>query len=161
MVSRSDEKIKADVHAAYSKIIQNGCSGCSCNQKKEETTASIHGDYAQKLGYTEEDLKEAPLGANLGLGCGNPTAIAGLKKGEVVIDLGSGGGFDCFLASKKVGPSGKVFGVDMTPEMIDLARQNAQKKGGGYENVEFRLGEIERLPIPDAIADVVMALLTK
>ncbi|NIQ06201.1 MAG: methyltransferase domain-containing protein, partial [Candidatus Korarchaeota archaeon] len=93
------------------------------------------------LGYTEQDLKSVPEGANLGLGCGNPIALASLKEGEIVLDLGSGAGLDCFLAAKKVGENGTVIGVDMTPEMIDKARENAKRSE--YENVEFRLGEIE------------------
>ena len=96
-----------------------------------------------------------PEGANLGLGCGNPVALASLKEGEVVVDLGSGAGFDAFLAAGKVGPGGRVIGVDMTPEMIDKARGNATK--GGFENVEFRLGEIENLPLADGSADVVIS----
>ncbi len=96
-----------------------------------------------------------PTESNLGLGCGNPLAIAALKEGETVLDLGSGGGFDCFLAAKAVGESGRVIGVDMTPEMIKLARQNAEK--GGYNNVEFRLGEIEHLPVADNSVDVIIS----
>jgi len=107
------------------------------------------------MGYSEEDLEAIPEGANMNLGCGNPVALASLKEGETVIDLGSGGGFDCFLAAKKVGQRGKVIGVDMTPEMIDKARENAGK--GKYTNVEFRLGEIENLPVADNIADVVIS----
>lgn len=108
-----------------------------------------------QLGYTLEDVNNVPLNSNLGLGCGNPVAIASLKKGEVVLDLGCGGGFDCFLASKQVGDTGYVIGVDMTPEMIALARKNAEK--GGYKNVEFRLGEIEHLPVADESVDVIIS----
>jgi arsenite methyltransferase len=108
-----------------------------------------------KLGYTEEDLAAVPEGANLGLGCGNPKALAALKPGEVVVDLGAGAGFDCFLAAKAVGLAGGVIGVDMTPEMVRAARENARK--GGYENVDFRLGEIEHLPVADGTADVVIS----
>jgi len=100
-------------------------------------------------------MSAVPEGANLGLGCGNPVAIASLKEGETVLDLGSGGGFDCFLAANAVGPKGKVIGVDMTPEMIALARENAEK--GGYENVEFRLGEIENLPVADSSVDIIIS----
>ncbi len=107
------------------------------------------------LGYSENELNQVPDGANLGLGCGNPTALASLKEGERVLDLGSGAGFDCFLASKKVGASGKVIGVDMTPEMLDKARANAKK--GKYTNVEFRLGEIENLPVADNSVDVIIS----
>ncbi len=107
------------------------------------------------VGYSEGELSQVPEGANLGLGCGNPTAMASLKEGERVLDLGSGAGFDCFLAAKKVGPNGKVIGVDMTPEMLDKARANAQK--GKYTNVEFRLGEIENLPVADNSVDVIIS----
>jgi ubiquinone/menaquinone biosynthesis C-methylase UbiE len=107
------------------------------------------------MGYADADVKEVPEGANLGLGCGNPVALASLKQGEIVLDLGSGAGFDCFLAAKKVGEKGKIIGVDMTPEMIDKARANAEK--GNYGNVEFRLGEIEHLPAADNSVDVIMS----
>jgi ubiquinone/menaquinone biosynthesis C-methylase UbiE len=107
------------------------------------------------VGYSQEEMDAVPEGANLGLGCGNPTALASLKEGERVLDLGSGAGFDCFLAAKKVGVSGKVIGVDMTPQMLDKARANAKK--GNYTNVEFRLGEIENLPVADASVDVIIS----
>jgi ubiquinone/menaquinone biosynthesis C-methylase UbiE len=107
------------------------------------------------IGYSEEDLQAVPEGANLGLGCGNPVALASLQEGEIVLDLGSGAGFDCFLAAGRVGKSGRVIGVDMTPEMLDRVRENARR--GGYENVEFRLGEIEHLPLADASVDVVIS----
>jgi SAM-dependent methyltransferase len=110
---------------------------------------------ATKLGYSEEEVASAPEGANLGLGCGNPQAIAQLKAGETVLDLGSGGGFDCFLAARQVGPTGTVIGVDMTGEMIERARENAKK--AATENVEFRLGEIEHLPVADATVDVILS----
>ena len=107
------------------------------------------------IGYSEADLAAAPEGANLGLGCGNPTAIAALKAGERVLDLGSGGGFDCFLAARQVGPEGQVIGVDMTPDMVGLAQRNAAESGLG--NVEFRLGEIEALPVADSSIDVILS----
>jgi SAM-dependent methyltransferase len=107
------------------------------------------------MGYTEEELNVVPKGANLGLGCGNPVALASLKEGETVLDLGSGAGFDCFLASSKVGRRGKIIGVDMTPEMVEKARDNARK--GNYTNVEFRLGEIENLPVGDHSVDAVIS----
>jgi arsenite methyltransferase len=113
-----------------------------------------HSD-ARTIGYAGEDLAAVPDGANMGLGCGNPTALADLKPGETVLDLGSGGGFDCFLAANAVGPRGTVIGVDMTEEMVAAARTNAEK--GGYRNVEFRLGEIEALPVADASVDVVIS----
>jgi arsenite methyltransferase len=110
---------------------------------------------ALQLGYNPEQLSGLPEGADLGLGCGNPTAILGLRSGQSVLDLGSGAGIDCFLAAKQVGPRGSVIGVDMTPEMLTKARENARK--GDYQNVEFRLGEIEHLPVGDASIDVVIS----
>ena len=107
------------------------------------------------MGYSKEDIGSVPEGANMGLGCGNPVALASLKSGETVVDLGSGGGFDCFLAANKVGIAGKVIGVDMTPDMISKARKNAEKIGA--KNIEFRLGEIEHLPIADNNADIIMS----
>jgi arsenite methyltransferase len=120
-------------------------------------TSSCCGDpsTALQLGYNPEQLVGLPEGADLGLGCGNPTAILGLRSGQSVLDLGSGAGIDCFLAAKQVGPRGSVIGVDMTPEMLAKARENARK--GGYKNVEFRLGEIEHLPVGDASIDVVIS----
>ncbi len=109
----------------------------------------------QVMGYSNKDLNSVVEGANLGLGCGNPTAIGNLKEGEIVLDLGSGGGFDCFLAAKKVGDKGRVIGVDMTPEMLARARENAVKMG--TTNVEFRLGEIEHLPVADSSVDVIIS----
>lgn len=110
---------------------------------------------AEAFGYSADELKSIPAGANMGLSCGNPTAIASLRRGEVVVDLGSGGGLDVFLASQQVGPTGKAIGIDMTPEMIERARANAQT--GGYENVEFHLSTIDRLPLPDASVDCVIS----
>jgi arsenite methyltransferase len=107
------------------------------------------------LGYSKQDLDAAPKGANLGLGCGNPVALASLSSGETVVDLGSGGGFDCFLSAAKVGPRGRVIGVDMTPDMVAKARLNAQQLKA--TNVEFRLGEIEHLPVADSSADIIMS----
>lgn len=114
-----------------------------------------HDAQARTLGYSSEDLATAPDGANLGLGCGNPVALASLKPGQTVLDLGAGAGFDAFLAARAVGPEGRVIGVDMTPEMVAKARANAKK--GGRTNVEFRLGEIEALPVADATVDVVVS----
>ncbi|MFH5183931.1 arsenite methyltransferase [Paenibacillus sp. TAB 01] len=112
-------------------------------------------DISSKLGYSSEEMNSVPAGANLGLGCGNPQTIAGLKPGEVILDLGSGGGFDCFLASRQVGETGRVIGVDMTPEMVSRARMNAVN--GGFANADFRLGEIEHLPVPDQTVDVIIS----
>ncbi len=106
-------------------------------------------------GYSEEELKNVPQDANLGIGCGNPTALASIKKGETILDLGSGAGFDCFLASKETGPTGKVIGVDITPEMVTQAKKNAEK--GDYKNVEFKEGEIENLPIENDSIDLIIS----
>ena len=143
------------------KIVREGYAGIakksSCCAPKATCCGSAPSaaDISKKIGYTDEDLESVPEGANLGLGCGNPIALASLKKGETVLDLGSGAGFDCFLAANKVGVKGKVIGVDMTPEMLEKARENARK--GDYRNVEFRLGEIENLPAADNSIDVIIS----
>jgi len=129
-----------------------GCCEPTCCGDAGTTTAE---DVSRSIGYSRDELAGLPEDANLGLGCGNPTAIASLVEGQTVLDLGSGGGIDCFLAAKQVGPQGKVIGVDMTPEMIDRARSNAHKSG--YANVEFRLGEIEALPVADGTVDVIIS----
>jgi len=126
-----------------------------CSPQGTANTTSCCDTGSEGFDYTAEQLGAIPKGADLGLGCGNPTALASLKEDEVVLDLGSGGGVDCFIAANRVGEKGKVIGVDMTPEMIQRARENAEK--GGYENVEFRLGEIERLPVADNSVDVVIS----
>ncbi|HPR55033.1 MAG TPA: arsenite methyltransferase [Deltaproteobacteria bacterium] len=141
------EMIRNAVRDNYAKVATTGISCCGSAGHIQET--------GRHIGYTDEEMHAVPEGSNLGLGCGNPTAIASLKQGETVIDLGSGGGFDCFLASSQVGPGGRVIGVDMTADMLSLARDNARK--GGYGNVEFRLGEIENLPVADNTADVVIS----
>ncbi|NVM03750.1 MAG: arsenite methyltransferase [Candidatus Helarchaeota archaeon] len=147
-----DDEIRSMVRDSYTKTAKgksrsNVSSCCGTEQIAEELS--------KKIGYSEEELKSVPEGANLGLGCGNPTALASLKEGEIVLDLGSGAGFDSFLAANKVGKSGKVIGVDMTPEMLDNAKKHAIK--GNYENVEFRLGEIEHLPVADNSVDVIIS----
>lgn len=149
-----DEKIKDLVKAGYTKVALHSIPCCGSNSA---CCGSAHParDMSRKMGYSEEELNLVPEGANLGLGCGNPVAIASLREGETVLDLGSGAGFDCFIAAAKVGSTGKVIGIDMTPEMIEKARQNAQK--ADHRNVEFRLGEIENLPVSDAQADVVIS----
>ncbi len=136
------------------------CGGSAATKKASAATSCCSGSAAAEtiskaVGYSEDDMASVPEGANLGLGCGNPIALASLKKGETVLDLGSGGGFDCFLAAGKVGKEGKVIGVDMTPEMLERARENARK--GDYKNVEFRLGEIENLPVADNSVDVIIS----
>ena len=118
------------------------------------SSASIQ-TIGEMIGYSKEEMSQVPEGSNLGLGCGNPVALASLKEGQTVLDLGSGAGFDCFLAAKAVGEKGRVIGVDMTPEMVDKARENAKK--GGYQNVEFRLGDIEYLPVIDNSVDVILS----
>src|SRR4030042_860686 len=149
-----EAEIKKVVREGYGKVAQQERSGCapasSCCGNKD-----LVQDISKKIGYSDEELKVVPEGSNLGLGCGNPVALASLKEGEVVLDLGSGAGFDCFLAANKVGKTGKIIGVDMTPEMVDRARENARK--GNYGNVEFRLGEIENLPVANNYVDVIIS----
>ena len=139
---------------------QETTKGASCCATPQQTASaarccSPQQTVSKAVGYTDEQLGAIPDGADLGLGCGNPTALASLREGEVVLDLGSGGGIDCFLAASKVGENGRVIGVDMTPEMLEKARENASK--GKYTNVEFRLGEIENLPVADNSIDVVIS----
>ena len=146
-----DQEAKKVVRERYAQVAkQNGscCSSLCCGASKPK-------EISKKIGYTEDELVAVPAGSNLGLGCGNPTALASIKAGETVLDLGSGAGFDCFLASNKVGPEGRVIGVDMTDEMVARARDNASK--GGYKNVEFRQGEIENLPVEDNTVDVIIS----
>jgi arsenite methyltransferase len=145
-----EDEIKRVVRQSYAKVARNAGRCCGPSDMQEAVMET-----SKAIGYTAEELAAAPEDANMGLGCGNPTAIATLAKGEVVLDLGSGGGFDCFLAADKVGSKGKVIGIDMTPEMIEKARKNAEK--GGYKNVEFRLGEIENLPVADSSVDVIIS----
>jgi SAM-dependent methyltransferase len=168
MENISKNKIRASVLENYKKValknksIENNQSDCctpsnSSSQSPccSSSDTNMFDSISDKLGYSSDDYKSVPEGSNMGLGCGNPQSIASLKKGETVLDLGSGGGFDCFLASKSVGETGKVIGVDMTPEMISLARNNAEK--GAYMNTEFRLGEIEHLPVADGTIDVIIS----
>ena len=133
----------------------NCCSGES-GVSVESTEPDAWGDdLSRQIGYSDEELETVEPGANLGLGCGNPTALASLESGDTVVDLGSGAGFDCFLAAQEVGPEGRVIGVDMTPEMVEKARANADANDA--DNVEFRLGEIEHLPVADASVDVILS----
>jgi arsenite methyltransferase len=148
--------IKKHVRDRYAGVAREGTACCgpaesSCGCGCDGSSADI----SRAIGYSGEEIKMVPEGANLGLGCGNPTALASLEEGETVLDLGSGGGFDCFLAADKVGPGGRVIGVDMTPEMIERARGNAEK--GSYGNVEFRLGEIEQIPVSDGSVDIILS----
>jgi len=150
----TEKNIKKAVRDNYGQIAKGGscCSGPITNCCGQTDLAK---DISSNIGYTREDMEKVPEGSNLGLGCGNPVALASLKKGEVVLDLGSGAGFDCFLAADKVGPTGKVIGVDMTPEMLEKARENAQKSD--FTNIEFRLGEIENLPVADRTIDIIIS----
>lgn len=150
----SEKKIKQVVREGYAKIAKQDSSCCAPVSSCCGST-DLAQDISESIGYTEEELKAVPEGANLGLGCGNPVALASLTEGETVLDLGSGAGLDCFLAADKVGESGRVIGVDMTPEMIEKARENARK--GNYANVEFRLGEIENLPVADNAVNIVIS----
>jgi ubiquinone/menaquinone biosynthesis C-methylase UbiE len=149
--SAEADKIRQSVRKGYSEIAQKG-TGCCCGNPKPA-------EFAQTIGYCRDELDALPEGANMGLSCGNPTAIANLKSGQVVLDLGSGGGFDCFIAAKKVGASGHIIGVDMTPDMLSKSRKSIPvfTKKTGLNNVEFRLGEIEYLPVADNSIDVVIS----
>lgn len=146
-----EKSVKEHIRESYGKIAGKGGSCCG-GSAGVSSSAEVIG---KTVGYSEEEMRAVPDGANLGLGCGNPVALAGLREGEVVLDLGSGAGFDAFLAAKKVGPAGRVIGIDMTPGMIQRARNNTGK--GNYPNVEFRLGEIERLPVDAASIDVILS----
>ena len=148
------EEVRKVVRQGYAQVAK-GSSSCCAPQNPCCCAPNTAIDISKRIGYSDEDIESVPEGANLGLGCGNPIALASLKKGDVVLDLGSGAGFDCFLAANIVGKTGKVIGVDMTPEMIEKARGNARQ--GGYENVEFRLGEIENLPTADNYVDVIIS----
>ena len=154
------EDVRKAVRDGYGKIgaagrAAAGCCATSCCSSGVAASTACAADTSTALGYSEAEVSSLPDGANLGLGCGNPQAIAALRPGETVLDLGSGGGIDCFLAAKQVGETGAVIGVDMTPEMIDRARENAAKVGAS--NVEFRLGEIEHLPVADGIVDAILS----
>lgn len=149
-----EEQIRKVVREGYAEIARQAGSCCGPANPCCGGTNVAQG-ISRNIGYTEEELEAVPEGANLGLGCGNPVAIASLREGDIVLDLGSGAGFDCFLAANKVGKNGRVIGVDMTPEMVAKARENAST--GHYGNVEFRLGEIENLPVADNAVDVLIS----
>jgi SAM-dependent methyltransferase len=146
MTERTNDEVRAAVRDAYGAVAKGGGGCCGAGPS---AISSL------ELGYSQDDLAAVPEGADLGLGCGNPQAIAALRPGETVLDLGAGGGFDCFLAAKQVGESGRVIGVDMTPDMVSKARGNAER--GGVTNVDFRLGEIEHLPVGDGTVDVILS----
>lgn len=153
------DEVRQNVRESYAKVAEASNDGACCGEVASCCGVSdddaINTLISTRLGYSEADLDIVPEGADMGLGCGNPRAIASLQEGETVVDLGSGGGFDAFLSAREVGESGKVIGVDMTPTMISKARKNAEK--GGFSQVEFRLGEIEHLPIADNTADIIIS----
>lgn len=152
----NNEQIKKNVKSGYADIVKRTTKKSflpnifQCCDPKE-----IASEIGKKIGYSEEELKNVPEDSNLGIGCGNPTALASIKKGETILDLGSGAGFDCFLASRETGETGKVIGVDITPEMVVQAKKNAEK--GNYKNVEFKVGEIENLPIENNSIDLIIS----
>jgi arsenite methyltransferase len=156
MSTTGHDAVRAAVRETYSQIAESDGGGCCSTSASSccDTSSPTQVDSTQ-LGYSDDDLAAVPEGADLGLGCGNPGAIAALKSAETVLDLGSGAGFDAFLAARAVGPNGRVIGVDMTPAMVSKARANAET--GGYGNVEFRLGEIEHLPVADGSVDVIIS----
>lgn len=152
-MKRKADEIKKIVRDGYAKAVTQKTSCCSTNSCCGAINQTK--EISRKVGYSDPEMSAVPEGANLGFGCGNPVALASLKKGEVVLDLGSGAGFDAFLAAQRVGTTGRVIGVDMTPEMVAKARENAKKSE--YPHAEFRLGEIERLPVEDSSVDVIIS----
>ena len=157
MRKQKNAEIRSAVRQSYGEIAGSGLSGCGCNTPGccGTPNGATISDIAIGLGYSSEDNSSVPEEANMGLGCGNPQAIASLEPGKTVLDLGSGGGFDCFLAAPAVGEKGLVIGVDMTPEMITKSRGNTEK--AGFKNLDFRLGELENLPVADGIVDVIIS----
>ncbi len=159
MIDTTERRAAVRERYARAALNDDNCCGpatsCEPSSPESPATATAAERISCAVGYDREEIDRIPDGANLGLGCGNPVALASLTTGETVIDLGAGGGIDCFLAAERVGPAGRVIGVDMTPEMVERARANARK--GGFANVEFRLGEIEALPVADGIADAVIS----
>jgi arsenite methyltransferase len=151
-MKEKSEEIKKIVRDGYAKAVtrKTCCSTSSCGGGLDQAKAT-----SKKVGYSDSEINAAPDGSNLGFGCGNPVALATLKEGDIVLDLGSGAGFDAFLSAQRVGKTGRVIGVDMTPEMVAKAKENAKK--GGYSTVEFRLGEIEKLPVEDGSIDVIIS----
>ncbi|MGD2160594.1 MAG: arsenite methyltransferase, partial [Gammaproteobacteria bacterium] len=159
MKPKQADEIRQNVRNSYSEVAEASNSGACCGEQSSccgvSSDAAINTLVSTRLGYSTADLDAVPEGADMGLGCGNPGAIASIQPGETVLDLGSGGGFDCFLAAAETGDSGRVIGVDMTPAMISKARSNADR--GNYQNVEFRLGEIENLPVANDSIDVIIS----
>ena len=159
MKPTESDSVRRTVRESYAKVAASSDNGGCCGEASSccgvSQDVQINALISSRLGYSHQDLASVPQGADMGLGCGNPRAIAALRRGEVVLDLGSGGGFDAFLAAREVGDNGRVIGVDMTPEMLSKARRNAAQ--GRFGNVEFRLGEIENLPVADASVDVIIS----
>lgn len=159
MDQKQADEIRQNVRQSYSEVAESSNNGSSCGTQSSccgvSDDAAINTLVSTRLGYSENDLDSVPEGADMGLGCGNPRAIASIKTGETILDLGSGGGFDCFLAASETGESGRVIGIDMTPTMISKARSNAVK--GKYHQVEFRLGEIEHMPVANDTVDVIIS----
>ncbi len=159
MNQKQADDIRQQVRDSYAQVAEASNTGDSCGTGASccgvSDDAAINTLVSTRLGYTQEDLDAVPEGADMGLGCGNPRAIASIKPGETILDLGSGGGFDCFLAAAETGEQGHVIGIDMTPTMISKARANAEK--GKYTQVEFRLGEIEHMPVADDTVDVIIS----
>ena len=159
MDQKQADEIRQNVRESYSQVAEASNSGDSCGTQSSccgvSDDAAINTLVSTRLGYSEGDLDNVPEGADMGLGCGNPRAIASIKPGETILDLGSGGGFDCFLAAAETGEKGRVIGIDMTPTMISKARANAVK--GKYQQVEFRLGEIEHMPVANETVDVIIS----
>jgi SAM-dependent methyltransferase len=153
----SDDEIRKVVREGYAGVARQASSCCGSAPTASTCSCGTDAarDISRNIGYSDAEIDSAPEGSNLGLGCGNPVALASLREGETVLDLGAGAGFDCFLAANRVGPSGRVIGVDMTPEMVEKARENARRCN--YDNVEFRLGEIENLPAGDNSVDAVIS----
>jgi len=158
-VTNTAEVVREKVRAGYGEIAKSGASCCGAEPTCCGSTPEVSEQLAKLVGYSAEELAALPDGANMGLSCGNPTALASLRADEVVLDLGSGGGFDVFIAGRKVGATGRAIGVDMTPEMLAKARKNiaTYRERSGLDNVEFRLGEIEHLPVADASVDVIIS----
>ena len=159
MDQKQADEIRQKVRTSYSEVAEASNQGSSCGSQSSccgvSDDAAINTLVSTRLGYSTDDLDNVPAGADMGLGCGNPGAIASIRNGETVLDLGSGGGFDCFLAAAETGEQGHVIGIDMTPTMISKARNNADK--GNYHHVEFRLGEIENMPVANEIVDVIIS----
>ncbi|HEX2956798.1 MAG TPA: arsenite methyltransferase [Chitinispirillaceae bacterium] len=155
MTKSNNNKILEAVRENYAKVATTSGCGCGPTCCSKSSNSNIAADASVALGYSNEDVQSVPEGANMGLGCGNPQAIASLKAGETVLDLGCGGGFDCFLAAKQVGDKGFVIGVDMTAEMVSKARKNVSETR--HTNIDIRLGEIENLPVADSVVDVIIS----